>query len=386
MQKANLFPKILYYICTFLLGIFLVFTMPYFFTADIVFQKTTEHLVNGEYFEAMQPMALYFNRNPVVVSRLDNGSVVVFEASTYGLDDEGREDRTKVRSFYVGFLYDAYDFKAGSTEERKSELLVADVGGNTKTVELAVYNTDSYGRLNGYAYFELDPIIQSIATLEFLDVDGNSRIKIDNVNLNFDGAFFADIAPLVEYYNSDRVEESQLKRLSDEFLSKDSNYAEFSEEEAKKIADTRSVIIIVAYFVIVYVIADFLLGGHYIIKFFRWFIYDVCKAKPKHRKVKPNEEIFGHDYYCQVTVSLDLADVPEFNESVQVKYTNTDVEIVFILLKENNYTATERVKAGIYVNPFIDMNREYAPVDLPDNLEVEGFKMDVKIKIIKREV
>ena len=386
MQKTNIFPKILYYLCTFLLGIFLVFTMPYFFTYDIVLQKTAEHLVSGEYREAMQPLAIYFNSEPALDAQLNNGKVVIFESLSYGLDEEGKEDRSQVRAIYTGFLFDVNNFKVSTTEENAPKLLVVDDSGNKVAVDLSVYNVDKNGLLQGYAYFWLDKTdTASVSQLSFVDSNGESYLSVDNANLNFNTPFFTDIAPISQLYNGGNATNEEMQRLNDEFLAKDDNYSKFSEEEAKKIADTRSAIIIVVYFVVVYVIADFLLGRRYILRFFRWFIYDVCKAKPRKKKAKSNNDIFGHDYYCMVTVSLDLEAVPDFDESVQVRYTNSDVEIAFILLKENGYTATERVKAGTYVNPFIDMNREYAPVDLPDNLEVEGFKMETKIKIIRRE-
>ena len=84
-------------------------------------------------------------------------------------------------------------------------------------------------------------------------------------------------------------------------------------------------------------------------------------------------------------MSLDVSEIEDFSESVQVRYTNTDSELTFELLKENNYTAIERVKAGTYVNAWIDLNRDFAPVDMPENLIVEGYKMSVTIKIIKRK-
>ena len=95
--------------------------------------------------------------------------------------------------------------------------------------------------------------------------------------------------------------------------------------------------------------------------------------------------MFGHDYFSTVTLKLDLAEVPEFNGSVEIKYTREGEEAKFTLLKADGYAATLRLKAGIYVNPFIDIDRSYAPLDLPENLEVEGYQMEKVVKIVKRE-
>ena len=389
MQKAKIVPKIIYYVFTFLLGIFLVFTMPYFLMYDIVPVKIVEHLEAGEYREALLPVSNLFNSELVYEKHLENGSVIIYETITYGVGEDGKEDQTKIHAIYAGFLYGAEGYKVTATSNNRTKLLIDGI----KTVELLDFDNNGDGEYDthvnaakGFVYFELGDSLESISRLTFIDKDGNAYIDVDDVSLSFDGEFFADIEPLVTQYNEDYTATDKLTALREEFLSKNSNYAQGSDEEARKIADTKSAIIIVVYFICVYVIADFLLGNRYILKFFRWFIYDACKAKPKKKKTKSNGEIFGHDYYSQVTVSLDLEAVPDFNESVQVRYTNSDTEIAFILLKENGYTETKRIKAGTYVNPFIDVNREFAPVDLPDNLEVEGYRMDVKIKIIKREV
>ena len=138
------------------------------------------------------------------------------------------------------------------------------------------------------------------------------------------------------------------------------------------------------YFVGIYVIGDFLVGNRYILKFFRWLLVKVFKVKFKEKPVK-NKEAFGHDYYCQVTFVLDPSEVEGFSDSVQIRYSNNDGEISFLLLKEENYTTTVRVKAGTYVNLWIDLDRQYATQNLPETLVVEGFRKALKIKIIKRE-
>ena len=378
-MTSKIFPKIIYYGFTFLLGIFLVFAMLFFSMYDVVPLKVVEHLKAGEYREAILPIVNYFNAELVVEQHFDNGSVIIYEAVRFGEDEDGKEDRTVLCVMYAGFLYDAKDYEVSFDEDSKSALLV-----DGRTVAMSDYNVS--GKRDARAiYFELSTSLETISEIEFVDKNGDSYVKIKDANLKFDGKFFADAAPLIERYNEDNTANEELQRLREEFLSQSDSYAMGSDAEARKIVDIRTAIVVVVYFVCVYVLADFLFGNYYIIKFFRWFIYDVCKAKSKNKQ-KPKDEIFGRDYYCQVTMSLDLEAVPDFCESVQVRYTNSDEEIAFILLKENDYTATNRIKAGVYVNPFIDMNRDYAPVNLPDNLEVEGYRMNVKIKIIKREV
>ena len=361
-------------------------------------RSVTKWLHTGQYDNAMSLVDGYHNREYVYQQDFENGGIVLFAATTLSENSGDEEDKTvdgdKLYKSYAGFIYGVQDYDVFTTDNNLTQLNVADMDGNVKALTLLNYDSDGNGTKDGiataeqfdYIYLELRQVdVSSIKSLSFIDKNGETFKKFDDVNLTFSEKFFEDVDDFVQEYNRD-YHSGKLPQLSNDFLAKDDNYAINTYGELKKQADRNSAIVIVVYFLSIYVIADFLLGNHYIIKFFRWFLYKVCKVKPKNKPKLQKNEIFGHDYYSSVTVSLDLEAVPDFNESVQIKYTNSDVEIVFILLKENNYTATERIKAGTYVNPFIDMNREYAPTNLPENLEVEGFKMDVKIKIIKREV
>lgn len=110
----------------------------------------------------------------------------------------------------------------------------------------------------------------------------------------------------------------------------------------------------------------------------------VFKIKPKQKKVK-NEETFGHDYFCKLTMTCDVSEVEEFDTSVQVKYSNESGEAQFTLLKSGNYTETKQVKAGDYVNLRVDIDQNYITQGLPETLEVEGYQKQITFKILKRE-
>ena len=401
MKKSRLFGKIIYYLFTFVLGIILAVMLPSFLMYfEVSLDKMAEYLDTGEYAEAMSLVGGYYNSEPVLEQKFDSGGgIVLFEATTLvynsGEEDDQTVDESKLHNSYAGFVYGVGDtYQALSTGLNLTVLSVTPVEGSAKSFDLLDYDADGNGSKDGistltqkgFIYLDFDAdTFSSIAKLTFLDKDGNVFQEIDGLSLGYNGQFFTDVAAFVAEYNRDYNSEA-LTKLSEEFLSKNESYSMSSHGDLQKIADKKAMITVVIYFVSIYIIGDFLLGNFYIIKFFRWFIYDVCKVKPKRKQKLSKKEIFGNDYYSSVTVSLDLEAVPDFNESVQIKYTNTDAEVVFILIKENNYTATERIKAGTYVNPFIDVNREYTTTNLPDNLEVEGYKMDIKIKIIKREV
>ncbi|MCH5151389.1 MAG: hypothetical protein J1F65_01875 [Clostridiales bacterium] len=424
MKKAGLFAKIIYYVFTFLIGILLALTLPNAFLELVESpQFVVDSLEQGDLYSVMILTGNYFNKTPVCDVRFEEGGGIFLFEAVMPVRTEAEQELLHLESYalyktYLGYIYgvqDSYDTYRTKTNDTK--MLV----NSSQEVQLLDSDVDGDGTLDacatardyGFIYFSIAEIDvgSSIRSIELIDASGDTFKSLD-VNLDFSTSqFFVTVSSYVTEYNDllhqyneaktesernslDRQLENKYYSFKSEFtqnenyvvVDKDNEEYQATKALIAKPANVKASVVIVAYFVLIYIIGDFLLGSHYIIKFFRWFIYDVCKAKPKDRKKLKKSEVFGHDYYSSVTMSLDLTDLPDFNESVQVKYTNTDVEIVFILLKENNYTATERIKAGTYVNPFIDMNRQYAPVDLPDNLEVEGYKMDVKIKIIRREV
>ena len=399
MKKGRIFAKIIYYIFTFLLGIMLAFTLPYFMYVATAMRNIPKWLHAGQYDNAMGLIDGFHNKQYVYQEDFEGGGIVLFEATTLSENSGDEEDKTvdgdKIFKSYAGFIYGVQDrYEVFATQNNSTKLIVTDLDGNTKPVELLSYDKNGDGSLDGVATAEQNDYIflefrqeefGSIKSLSFLDKNGNVFFASRELSLDYSGKFFDDVDEFVAEYNRDYMS-ANLNKLSEKFLGKDDNYAINTYGDLKKKADTNAAIVVVVYFVCIYIIADFLLGNHYIIKFFRWFLYKVCKIEPKRKQKVDKSEVFGHDYFSSVTMSLDVESVPEFNGSVQVRYTNSDSEITFILLKENGYAATERIKAGTYVNPFVDMNRDYTLTNLPDNLEVEGFRMDVKIKIIKREV
>ena len=432
MKKGRLFPTIIYYLFTFLLGIILALTLPpYFYNFNKLPNYIESSLEKGDFYSAMLMTAHYFNKQIVYAEKIDdNAGIILFETVMPAVKPD-EEDATALQEGFLyktfwGFVYgtaDSYDTYNQSINQTRLEIVDTADGSNTITVQLLDFDNNNDSRRDGisthknYGFILLDlssntlSTIDGIGKLVFYDVNGEVFWQSQQISLNFDSDYFNQFDEYIEQYNQltgrlanasgdtevDLIR-SQLEEVYYSFregyvanpdnvvIDKDNDDYMQTYKKVYRQATGVSSAIVVAYFVAIYIIGDFLLGSHYILKFFRWFLYKVCKVKPKNKQKLQKEEVFGHDYYSMVTVSLDLEAVPDFNESVQVKYTNSDAEVVFILLKENGYTATERIKAGIYVNPFIDMNRDYAPTNLPDNLEVEGYKVEVKIKIIKREV
>ena len=83
---------------------------------------------------------------------------------------------------------------------------------------------------------------------------------------------------------------------------------------------------------------------------------------------------------------LDTSAVADFAQSVQIHYSNGENEANFLLMKENGYTDTQRVKAGKYMNLHVDLDGKYTTANLPSVLVAEGYRKAFKINLTRQEV
>lgn len=423
MKKAGLFPKIIYYIFTFLVGIILALTLPpYFFNFTELPRVMVESLDQGDFDKAMLLTGNYYNKELVYERKFDGaGGIMLFEA-VMPLEQENKEanlPKYALYKTYLGYIYGIGDsYKTQSAESNRTEVLITGTGNESVSIPLLDYDEDGNESLDGvstaakYGFIHLDfaqYTVPSIDQITFKDADGKQFWQSEsNLGLNFDSPFFREFDGYIDDYNNcivrfnaaqddgvrksiDNEQSNLYTRFKASLLAND-NYVIVDNENqdylaarktVSKPANVKASLIVVAYFVGIYIIADFLLGSHYIIKFFNWFLFKVCRIPRKSKKAPNKNEVFGHDYFSMVTLKLDLSDAPDFGGSAEIKYTNSDCEAKWTLLKADNYTATQRIKAGVYVNPFIDINRNFAPVDLPDNLEIEGYRVEKTIKIVR---
>lgn len=396
MKHGKLFAKIVYYLFAFTIGILLALFLPYILMSDGENLKImASSLKKGNYGDAMLLVGGYFDDREVFQENFENGGIVLFSAATLVYyDGEDAQDEAQIHKSYAGFVYGASDYNVTAGTNNKTELIVEDASGQVHTVSLLDCDSDGDERkdtigtfyTSGFFFIDLDAdTFSSLRKLTFYDKDGALYREV-SLNLNYDEQFFTDVGDFVAEYNRD-YKSDKLEELNDVFLSKSEHYKISSLGVARSRADTKAAIVVVIYFVCVYVIADFALGRRYILRFFKWFLFKVCKIKPKQKHPPKQSEVFGNDYYCQVTFELDVSEAEDFSESVQVRYTDEKgVTISFILLKQENYTTTQRIKAGIYVNLWIDLNKEkYGTQDLPETLYVEGYRKTFRVKILNRE-
>lgn len=430
MKKSRIFAAVVYFIFTFGIGVVFAMTLPGYFAAFTVSgEVVASSLEKGELLKALtlaEPIG--FLREPVLAQTFGTGGgVVLYETVTEVYDRSDAEDgetsgltHGMLYKCYTGYLYGVGDrYDVFSKESNAAALYVTTEHGEEVRLPLLDYDADGDGRKDGISTFTENGFVlleiragdvPAFTKLSFADRTGARVFSAEAAAaLNFESAFF-DCFGDIEGYNelvaqcaAEGVTQEELADLNGQrndyiasvkealgqrkdcsLTAEAEEYREASREVSRR-ANNKAIPFVLLYFVAIYIIADFLLGTHYIIRFFKWFLFKVCRIPHKEKKGPPKDEVFGHDYYSMVTLRLDLGEVPEFGGSVEIKYTNGGEEFAFVLLKEENYTATLRMKAGTYVNPFIDIDRAYAPVDLPENLVVEGYRMETIIKIVKRE-
>lgn len=434
MKKNRIFAAVIYFVFTFGIGVVFALTLPgYFATFTAPAEIISEALQKGDFATCIalaEPVGFY--RTPALDVRFpEGGGAVLYEAVMEVYDrtsaQNGKQNAPDGMTHgmlyrcYEGYVYgvkDRYDVFAEANNG--SSLKLAAENGEEKVLPLLDYDANGDGKndgvstytQNGFIILEIrESDLSSFKRLDFTDKTGETVLTAEaDRNLGFQSVFFDCFGDLAGYNELvaagsregvSAEERETLNRARNDYVASVTAALEETSgcaltarsEEYKtaaaavnKRANGKAIPFIVVYFAAIYIIADFLLGTRFIIKFFSWFLFKVCKIPRKKRKTRAAQDAFGHDYFSTVTLKLDLSEAPEFNGSVEIKYTGGGEEFVFSLLKAEGYSATLRMKAGIYVNPFIDIDRAYAPVDLPDNLEVEGYQTERTIKIVKREV
>ncbi len=433
MKKSRIFATVIYFIFTFGIGIVFSLTLPgYFATFTVPVEVIGDALGSGEFIKCIvltEPIGFY--REPALNCKFEEGGgIVLYETVTEVYDrSSGKEEKPDADGLAHGMLYKSYTGYVYGVEDRYDAfsrtgngtvLRVTQGDGTEKTLPLLDYDSDGNGTddgistysQNGFIVLEIrESDVRSIKNLVFTDKTGADVLTAEaERDLGFETPFFSCFGDIGEY--NALVGELDREGLTEEERSSVNNRrnayvetvtkalgntedcvltagsAEYraTVDEVNSRANGKAIPFIILYFVAIYIIADFLLGYHFIIKFFQWFLFKVCKIPRKQKKQTIREDIGGHDYYSMVTLKLDLAEVPGFNGSVGIKYmSDAGEEFLFTLLKAQDYAATLRMKAGVYVNPFIDIDRAYGPLDLPDNLVVEGYQKEILIKIVKRE-
>ncbi len=399
-KKLKIFLKVIYYVTAFSFGIFLALYIPNVLYYNDTMKAITTSLNNGNYDKAMIYIGGYFNDEYVYLEKFDDGSgIVIFESVTLASNPDPTEtSKVILRDSYSGFLFNVSDkYNVYKTSDNKTVLVAADLNGKETNITLLDRDKTSDGFFDtintyddaGFVFLDLSKMkIDSLAKLTFYDSEGEifKEVDLSGKNLNFDSQFFTDVHVFTDVYNVNN-NDSNITSLDTEFRAKSTHYI-FSNYSSGNInVTTKAIFIILGYFLVVYLIADSVLGKRYVYRGIKFVICKIFKINPKPKKEK--NSTYSSDYYSNLTLSFDLSSLTyeqkqEFPDEVEVNYNNETDIIKIILKKENDYKETERVKAGVYTNMMTSLPKdEYSFSGVTSQMKISGFKTNVLI-IVKR--
>ncbi len=389
-KKKKMFLKVLYYFFTFSIGILVAVVLPNTLIYEYVAGAMQDNLDNRNFSTSMSLVGGYFDEDYSYQIDFDEKSgLVMFKSATLiENEDEGATQGYKMRLTYSGFLYGVEDYPIHIDGENKTCLNVLD-GTKEKKIELLNYDKDNDGKYDSintlaqftYVYFVI-PMeeFESVNGLTFLDREGNVFKEVNDINLNFDDLFFSSLTNFVEEFNKNNGSE-RLITLENEFLSVDQSFKRCSFESLQNKAQKDSAIVVLIYFVWIYMLGDFLVGKRYILRFFKWVYYKI-RRKPVAEEEKDTSSVYGTDYYCKFTMKLIVPENCDIN--AVITYSNENNKVEFIFTKDNEYTVVQRVKAGEYVNAWLECPG-YETINLPKTLNVRGYKMLVEVTLQEAE-
>lgn len=398
MTKRKIFPAILYFVFTFLIGIFLAVILPASYLLSELPNCLADSLYSGDYLDAIALIGGYYDSEVAFEGSVADGKLVVYKTVTLfsvtKKNSDGEDvEVSNLRKSYVGFLFGVKDsYKTYKETDNQTKLLLTVNGSEViHTILDSDLNDDE---VNDYiAFYESKGVIPlelpfsdypSIEAMSFIDCDGKEAFRIDFATpLDFSDSFFSDAEDVITAFNAEEADEVLFSK-ENAFLSLSSSYGKSSYEKAEKLAEKKSTKTIIAYFVIVYLIAD-LLFTQFTIKFVKFLLFDVFKIKRKETAMKVHNENFGNDYFCAVTLKLEVDEDASFNQDVTVRYGEGTSAIVFDLTKPDGYEKCLRVKAGTYGNLSVDIKEGFTVDELPETLIADGYKKMIIAKIVRRE-
>lgn len=396
MKRSKIFPAILYFVFTFLVGIFIAVFLPaVYLYSGVLLDTMSDGLYSGNYEEAIKVVGGYYDSDPIYVKEFEGGGgFVLFEAATLAAKETEDEEEAKrpstLQKSHVGFLFGVTDrYPTEKATDNKTEVLLT-VNGADKSYGILDADTDGNGSKDAILTYQEKGIVilelseanySPIEGMKFVDCNGNIFFEFTfEKPLSYDTPFFNDLSEIMTSFN-EGAEDGVLVEQEKTFLNKSEKYKKYSYETAEARADKKSTKTVIIYFVVVYVLADFIFT-RFIIKFISFLLFKVFKIKRKEKPMKVHNESFGNDYYCAVTIKAVQENLG-FDQTITVSYG--DEPLVFELKPEENYENYLRVKAGTYGNLQTDIPEGYALEGLPEELIADGYKKTITVKIVRRE-
>ena len=393
-KGVRIFVNILYYLLTFGIGILIAVSLPASMIYTGSMKAIKEYLNNGEYDKALMSVGGYYDKEYVYLN--DDKNLVIFNTVTLvytGSDSDVQVDGEKIHKAYFGYFFNVKEnYKTVKNgEENQTRLIITDNTDSEHKYNLIDYDYTQDGKVDSIAtlvsydflFFEI-PIEEtnSIKTLTFYDADGNVYKEFEFATpLTFSEQFFVDVDDFVEEYNRDYTS-GKLLELDEEFLAKSGNYQKSSNGDIVKKVNTKVTLLVLLYFVVIYLIGDSLIGGHFVIKGLIWLFRKIFKRKQNENNNVKTKEFTG-TMYSSFTIMLDVE--PDFSEPVTVTYSNNNDSIEYYLLKEDDYKMTKRIKSGTYMNLKVLMSNKYEVLDAKEVITIEKFNERETIKIRKKK-
>lgn len=401
MKKSKIFPAVLYFIFTFLVGFVLAIVLtPVYLYGGTLLDTLSDNLYDGKYDEAIRLIGGYYNGNVLYSENVgEKGKIVFYETATIGYgkqscsSEETTDRPTVLQQSYVVFLFGIKDDYKTYAEENNLTKVLLKVGGKDETCEILDTDVNGDGKKDGILTYEKKGIVilellkekyPSVEELTFFDKDGQTFYhKAFDKALNYSTDFYNDIEDLITAYNDKSTDKEVLKKTDEAFLSNGA-YKKSSYEQAEKRAQKKATRTIIIYFVVVYVLAD-LLFTKFIVKFVKFMLFKVFKIKPVSKQSKIGNESFGNDYYCAVTLKIILQENPDFDQNITVNYGEAERALSFELTKADGYEKYLRVKAGNYGNLKVVIPYGYKLEGLPETLVADGYKKTINATLARQE-
>ena len=418
-KKLKIFIAIIYYVVMMGIGIVMSILLPTLLVASDVPAHIEEHLKakEPEYEKAIKLLVGYYDDEIAYQKDFEDGyGIVLFrtlvtipEVEEVKADDKITYKETDYAHLaYAGFLYNVQKkYNTEKIEDNQTRLVAnydastydyTRAGENTEVnvgYEILSYDSDKDGSKDqvitlveyNYVYFEITKDRASeLKNVTFLDCNGEvflshnlSDASGNPITLDFSNAFFKDLEEFVTLHNGDRVKNKErLIEIDQEFLN-NAHYHRANTDDEKGSATTKSVIIVIIYFVLIYLGGDLMFGPRYSVRLVKWIIRKIKgKEKVEAEQIAKQQEVYGTDYYTQLTVTLKMPEGCDI--SATVHYHNETAEIDMIFTPENKYTVTQRVHAGVYMNARLEAPGLEAE-EFPRTLTVRGFRMNVEISM-----
>ena len=396
-KKWRIFFKVLYYVLTFSLGIMIAVVLPNAYRDAVSYELLDDYIEKGEYVKAIDLLGGIYNKEKPYYTDEEH-NFVIYETNTfldYKKNKEDEEEKSKkiITASYVCIITGLEREHFELMQENKSKVLI----NETEKIDILQSDLDGDGTNDtiatlidsNYLCFTINQVyFTDVNSIELIKADGTSVFKLSNLNLDFSSVFHNKTKEFVTKYNEfyedglfSREENETLENIYTSLNQENPNYQKsgsYSLEKINNEAVKRAMVFVLIYFLWVYILADFLVGQRYIIRFFK-FIYR--KIKPAKEKEEPLA--LGKNFYSSVT--FELVPNEEMNGDVIVSYaheTNSTYNFKCIITKASNYKKKERIHGGIYKLVNVECPG-YEVLDLPEKIEVKGYTMEIKFKVNK---